>query len=180
MKKSQSLLIQFVLFFIIGFSLFLLIGNFFKYQSELFRTDIIDLSLKLTNSYFSSFAINSIDSCKQCDYVENSIKLEPTTAGYFFETTFSSEGLDVSTAPTHNSFVSSVHNLNESHNMNGKSSSAETITLTCSRTKNELERVLADFKQLGFSCSKYEVFKAIYKGFLIRWLLTLIIRYLPL
>ncbi|GAG85733.1 unnamed protein product, partial [marine sediment metagenome] len=34
------------------------------------------------------------------------------------------------------------------------------------RTKNELERVLADFKQLGFSCSKYEVFKAIYNKLL--------------
>ena len=139
MKKSQSLLIQFVLFFIIGFSLFLLIGNFFKYQSGLFRADIIDLSLKLTNSYFSSFAINSIDSCKQCDSVENSIKLESTTAGYFFEIILSSEGLDVSTAPTHNSFVSSVHNLNESYDMDGKAVSAETITLTFSRTKNELE-----------------------------------------
>jgi len=139
MRKAQSLIIQFVLFFMIGFSLFLFVGNFFKYQSDVFRSDITDLNLKLTNSYLSSFVVNSVDSCKQCDFVQTSIKLENTTVGYFFEAGLSSNGLSVSAMPGYKSFVSSVHNFNKSFSMAGKASSAQAINLTFSRTKNELE-----------------------------------------
>lgn len=139
MKKAQSLIVQFILFFMIGFSLFLVIGNFFRYQSDIFRGDIADLSLKLTNSYLSFLVINSVDTCKQCDYVETSVKFENTTAGYFFDISFSSEGLRVSTFPKYSSFTSSIHNLNKSIRMQGEKFSVETLNLTFSRTKNELE-----------------------------------------
>jgi hypothetical protein len=140
MRKSQSLIIQFVLFFLIGFSLFLTIGNFFRAQSDSFRSGIVEKTLELTDSYLSSIAINSVDTCKQCDFVTTSVKVENTTAGYFLQADASTPtGIAVSTAPDYGIFLSSLHNLNESLTLSGEAYSTEAITLTFNRTKNELE-----------------------------------------
>lgn len=140
MRKSQSLIIQFILFFMIGFSLFLTIGNFFRTQSDSFRVNIVETTIELTDSYLSSIAINSVDTCKQCDFVSTNVKLENTTAGYFIQMDAStSAGIVVSTAPSYEIFLSSLHNLNESLTLTGEAYSAEAITLTFNRTKNELE-----------------------------------------
>lgn len=138
MKKAQSLIIQFILFFLIGFALFVVTGSFFKSQSDMFRSESTEYNIKLTNSYLSSFAVGLIDGCKNCDYASVLIKLENTTAGYFFEESLSKSGLNVSVPNTGKFFISSIHNLNSSTNFSGKSSSAKPITLTFTRTKNEL------------------------------------------
>jgi len=139
MKKAQSLIIQFILFFIIGFGLFLTTGLFFKSQSDMFRADVLSSSLELTNSYLSSAFITLTSTCKQCDFIKISKEIENTTAGYILEfdlVNVQPKGLNVSTE--NDFFFSSVHNLNESFDMTGSSLSAKTIILTFSRTKNEL------------------------------------------
>jgi len=136
--KGQSLVIQFVLFFVIGFSLYLTVGNFFKYQSELFRNDITQESLRLTNSFLTSNMLAALDSCKQCDYVNLTFKIENTTAGYYYDMDFSNSQVNISVPSTGMNFITSGHNLNTSLSLKGKTISSKTLTLTFDRTKNEI------------------------------------------
>ena len=137
--KGQSLVIQFVLFFIIGFSLYLAIGNFFRVQSESFRGEITDESLKLANSYLTSNILVAADSCKMCDYANLTFKIENTTAGYYYFFDLGQPQVNISVIPFANkSFITSGHNLNTSFTLKGNSSSIKTLTLTFNRTKNEI------------------------------------------
>lgn len=134
--KGQSLVIQFVLFFLIGFALFLGIGNFFRLQSDIFKADVASSGLELTNRYLSSIIITA-NSCRGCDFINISTKIQETYAGYYLEMELSKQGLNVSTV--NNNFISSIHNINSSLSPSGKSSSARPITLTLMKSQNKLE-----------------------------------------
>lgn len=134
--KAQYLIVQFVLFFIIGLTIFLAIGNIFKLHSEVVRDDIISSSLKLTNSFISSAVITATASCKQCDFVSINLRTMEKIADYFTEIKLKN-GLNVSTIER--SFFSSIHNINESIIIvPSQASSIKPITLTFDRTKNKL------------------------------------------
>jgi len=122
----------------IGFSIFIGISNFYKSQSEIFRSDVVDLSLDMMNSYISSYIINLVDTCKQCDYVTVGLDVENRTAGYFYKINFTDNKLDITAPFTDKQSLSSVHNIDSSIVSNGEASSAETINLTFNRAKNEL------------------------------------------
>jgi len=139
MRKAQSLIIQFIVFFMMGFSLFIGVGTFFKIQSDMFRDDIVNSTLGLTNSYFSLAAVSAVDSCKQCDYVQYSLKIENSTAEYMLEVGLdSSSGLNVKAVPRGKESSSPFHNFNESFDISGSAPSIRPISLTLNRTKNEL------------------------------------------
>ncbi len=134
--KSQSLIVQFILFFVIGLGIFLSLGNLFKFHSETIRGDVIDYSVKLTNSFISSAIISTVDSCKQCDSISTNMQLEKTIAGFFTEVELKN-GLNISAGGK--TFPSSIHNLNETIGIQpSKASSAKVITLTFDRTNNKL------------------------------------------
>jgi hypothetical protein len=135
--KGQTLVIQFILFFIIGLALFLTVGNFFKLQFDVARSDIINSNLRIVSSYVSSAIINLVDSCKQCEYANVMLGLENKT-GYAVKVQLSSNprGLNISTEDKF--YFSPIHNLNETFDMSGESSSFKTLSLTLNRTKNEL------------------------------------------
>ena len=140
MSKAQSLIIQFIIFFVMGFTLFLTVGTFFKVQSDTFRNDVANYSIGLTGGYISSAAVSAVDTCKQCDYVRYYLKIENTTVGNFLEIGINStEGLTVRLVPGEKIFSSRIYNFNESFNMSGLAASVKPINLTFSRTKNELE-----------------------------------------
>jgi hypothetical protein len=122
---------------VIGLGIFLSLGNLFKFQSEIVRGDVINYSVKLTNSFVSSNIISAVDSCKQCDLVSANIKIEKTVAGFFTEIILKN-GLN--TSIDGQSFSSSIHNLNETikGSISGEASSAKAITLMFDRTKNKL------------------------------------------
>jgi hypothetical protein len=134
--KSQVLITQFIIFFVIGLTIFLAVGNIFRLHSNSGRSDIINSSIKLENSFISSAVITVVSSCKDCDIVSINLKTEESTAGYF--TVISLEnGLNISTIER--SFSTSIHNMNESINIVASSaSSTKPITLTFDRTKNNL------------------------------------------
>jgi hypothetical protein len=120
----------------IGLIIFLSIGNIFKIHSESVRGDLVNYSLKLTNSLISSAAIASAVSCKQCDTVSVNFNTEESIAGYFAEIKLAN-GLNVST--TEKSSFSSIHKMNETiTSMSGTAFSVKPITLTFERTKNKL------------------------------------------
>jgi len=137
-KKSQTLILQFILFFIIGFSVFLIVGNFFRLQSNIFGSDINDYALKLTNSYISGNAILMFD-CKGCDYsfINFSTKMN-TRPDFIFEIKMSRRLLNTSLVLTSKYDISSIHRINESVTFVGKASTSKPLTLTINKTKNEL------------------------------------------
>lgn len=139
MNKGQWLVIQFVLFFLIGLTIFIAIGNIFKIRADIFREDIADSTRKLINTFVSSLIVNSFTSCKECDYSRISIKIENTTAEYFFEIYSNNSGINVVSQPGGKNYLSSVHNLNLTLNFSGQSASAKNIILTLTKTQNKLE-----------------------------------------
>ena len=134
--KGQSLIVQFVMFFVIGFILFLSVGNFFRYQADRSASEIVSDSLRLANTYISSVSISLIDSCKKCDVVTYKIVLSNKTAGSFFEISLQKE-LNVST-PENKFFTSSIHNLNFSTSLSGSAASNKPISLTYKKGNNQL------------------------------------------
>lgn len=123
----------------IGLTIFTSASFFFKYQSDLFRERATDSYRKLLNTYLSSFVITLVNTCKECDFVNVTTKVENTTLDYFYEFQLSNAGLNVSTQPFGKSYLSSIHNLNSSISMSGKSFSIKSITLTFIKNKNKLE-----------------------------------------
>ncbi len=135
--KGQSLVLQFLLFFIIGLALFISISGFFRIQSDIFRQDVAEFNRKLTGSYLSSLAI-SMASCKECDIITSTVKLRNTTASYIFELSLSEKGLKVSSEPDGQKYLAGMHNLNYSLGLTGTSASSYPITLTLDKEKNNL------------------------------------------
>ena len=136
-KKSQSLVIQFILFFVIGFTIFITIGNFFKFQLDIFKSDITEYALKLTNSYMAGNTILML-SCKECDYASMNFSSKLNTRpDYIFEVILEDDLIKTSLILTEMNYISSVHNINELV-FAGKSATSEPLTLTLDKTKNEL------------------------------------------
>jgi hypothetical protein len=121
-------------------SIFLSLGHFFKAQHDIFRKDVANLSRQLTASHLSSLAITLLDHCKQCDRWESRIKLPNQTAGYITHLNLTSEGLKVTSIPTEESWLTTLHGLNHSiAQLEGAAYSVRDITLIYERFKNKLE-----------------------------------------
>ena len=139
MRKGQSLVIQFVLFFIIGFTMFISIGNFFKLQSDGIRIDVGEFSTQLTSSYLNSRIVRMMDSCKECNFGNFSFRIENTSAGYYTLITAGPKWVLTEISPISKSTNSTIHNLLLSVNVKeGFASSAEPITITYNKTRNQL------------------------------------------
>ncbi|MBI2005347.1 MAG: hypothetical protein HYS80_01135 [Candidatus Aenigmarchaeota archaeon] len=135
--KAVSLIIQFVIFFTIGFGFFLLAGNLFKFQSGLVKQDILDASSKLAASQMSASSITAVDSCKSCD--NTTIKINSKTIVGYAPTYQLSNGIILKIEPESKLVQSSMHNLYRSISYgSAEVSSSKTIALTYDRTKNNL------------------------------------------
>jgi len=140
MRKGQSLIIQFLLFFLIGFSIFISVGSFFKYQLDLLRQDIMSSTTNLTSSYISSAVISVVDSCKQCNLVSFTLETYNfSTGGYPVEIGIENSELKVFAGEV--GINSSIHNLNYTLNLLPvkTSISIKPITLTFNRSNYNLE-----------------------------------------
>jgi len=106
-------------------------------RSDIFRGDVAIASLKLTSSYLTSTAVSSVG-CMECDVIESKVNIFNISAGYFTEVVFSSEGIETSTAPKFRTFTSSLHDLNESLQLDGSAPSIITMSLIYDKSRNEL------------------------------------------
>ena len=137
MSKGQSIVIQFLIFFLIGFSIFVSLGSFFSYQSQLLRENILSSGVNLTKSHISSALIVMVDSCKECDFVSLTIKTHNTSAGYPILIKGKNSVLNVS-SPLQ-SLSTRAHNLLDPISATGSSVSDKPIILTFNKTNNTLE-----------------------------------------
>ena len=137
-RKAQTVIVQFVIFFLIGFAIFIGVGTMFRARSDMFRDDTLESALKLADSYVTSTAITSMG-CLKCDRVENRVSIGEVSVGYYKEVRLNGSGILVSTAPPFKEFGSSMHNINFSVQLGGQAPSVKTINLTFSRTQNRIE-----------------------------------------
>ncbi len=135
--RAVSLIMQFVLFFTIGFGFFLLAGNLFRFQSGFIKQDIINASSELAINQISAVSFRAINSCKSCDSV--TIKFDQKPIADYNPTFQLSNGVILRINPENKVVQSSMHNLYYSINYGASEvSSAKTIDLTYDRTKNNL------------------------------------------
>ena len=136
--KGQALIIQFLLFFLIGLSIFTALGNFFRSEQDAFLDVVLNSSIKLVNSYFSSHSLLIFTNCRECDSVVVEIRMKNTTAGHFLGIVFD-RGIEIEGIGSGKTYRSSAHNLNFSVNFTGNSLSFLPISLTYNKSKNYLE-----------------------------------------
>ncbi|MCX6820779.1 MAG: hypothetical protein NT016_02425 [Candidatus Aenigmarchaeota archaeon] len=140
MSSGQSQMIQFIIFFLVGMTLFIGIGNFFRIQSESLQSELSSSAFELMGNYFASAAVASVDACKQCGIVENDLRISDTVFGYYLRLSASGSGLSVATAPPTHSYNTSVNNLNATVTfVQGSAASIQPINLTYDRNQNTLE-----------------------------------------
>ncbi|MBI2545266.1 MAG: hypothetical protein HYW22_01545 [Candidatus Aenigmarchaeota archaeon] len=135
--KAQSQIIQFILFFAIGLTFLTIVGNVFRFQSDIIKSDILDAGSNVTSKYLSAIVIKSVDGCHSCDNISTRIQLN-TIAGYNPDVRLNN-GILLSIEPENKLYQVSAHNLfNSITYSTSKVLSVKPITLTYDKTKNNL------------------------------------------
>jgi len=93
MKKGQSLIIEFIIFFLISFSLFAVISSFFFNQNEFFKERIGDRLIVMINNLVSIHIIRGVN-CKSCDSVNVHEVLPSKIGGYYYRINLTEGGLN--------------------------------------------------------------------------------------
>jgi len=83
MKKGQSLIIEFILFFMVSFSLFAVISAFFFNQNQFFKGRVGDKLADTVNNLVSSHIVKGV-TCKSCTSVEVQEDLPSKIGGYYY------------------------------------------------------------------------------------------------
>jgi hypothetical protein len=137
--KGQSQIIQFMLFFLIGLAIFIIVGNVFKDRLDFYTADVVDANRKLINTHFSGLIVQSMVSCKECDRFNSTTKIANQTAGYASEVGVNDQYLTVLSQPGGLMFQSQAHNMLLSVAAAGGSAlSTRPITLSYSKNQNIL------------------------------------------
>ena len=136
--KSVSLIIQFVIFFSIGLTFFILVGNLFRFQSDVIKNDVLNFGSNLATKQMSAAAVYAIDTCKTCDNTTIRTEVKSIT-NLNPDVSLTTGGVMLSIDAENKQTLSSVHNLYFSVNfVPNKVSSVKPITLTYNKTKNNL------------------------------------------
>mgnify|MGYP001626387405 CR=1 FL=1 len=122
--KAQTQVIQFVLFFLLSFSIFSLILNFFYSSSFSFQDRILAFQREALASYVSSYATYLWENCQYCNYSSFIIPIPSKLSENYHDVYFSNNILYVKSQPLGKDFSSSLHNINESTTFSGFFSSA--------------------------------------------------------
>lgn len=86
----------------------------------------------------SSIALTEAVSCKQCDFINVTVKIQNTTAGNFFEVGMTLNGINTTVPQSQKNVTSTIYNLNSSYNMTGFSASVKPISITFTKSLNYL------------------------------------------
>jgi hypothetical protein len=147
--KGQSTILQYVLFFAIGISLFTTLGNILFSQYHSFNRDLKFSTAMLTNSFISSEIVYLSSQCKQCQQINRTLIFvsDQTSQTLKFQNIFAdfqlrlnNSGLEIKDFMTDIFYLSPIHNLNSTINFtDSKGLLAKQLTLTYNKTKNNLE-----------------------------------------
>ena len=127
MKKGQSFIIEFILFFMISFSLFVTIGYYFYSQNEYFKRRVGSDTAELINDLVSVDILRGL-SCKGCDEVSIKEDIPSRIGGFYFRIELNEKGLNTSLYSGKGfSKQNPLFNLNESFSLSGSTTSENKI-----------------------------------------------------
>jgi len=138
--KAQSVIVEFILFFGIAFSLFSTISYFFHTQSIYFQERIGESTASLINNLVLSNIIKSIE-CKACDSISVSEDVPSKIGGYYYKTELNNIVVNTSLfsgKPYYNQ--TAIFNLNTTFSFSGNSTSEnKIIEIKINNTSKEIE-----------------------------------------
>lgn len=135
--KGQSQIIQFMLFFFVGLSVFLAISGVYKSELDIFGNTVSSKDAQLMNSFVSENFIYE-RSCLSCDTINVTINPQ-NPEGIFLQTVLNSTSLQVVSYPNLQSTYSAMHNtLYSVATAIGQASTGQPIILSFIKTQNML------------------------------------------
>jgi hypothetical protein len=126
--KSQTQVIQFVLFFLISISIFTLLSNYLFSFSQLSQDRLLSSFRELIASYASGFIIYTYTGCKYCNYSNITFGIPYQAFDNFHEINGSENVIYVTSIPLQKQFSTSAHNLNFSISFEGVHSTGSTYS----------------------------------------------------
>ncbi len=93
MKKGQSFIIEFILFFGISFSLFTIISYYFYSQNEFYKEKVGEYTTELVNDLIIIDMIKGVN-CKACNEVSISEEIPSQIGGFYYTIQSNSQGLN--------------------------------------------------------------------------------------
>lgn len=141
MTKGQSVILEFILFFAIVFSLFSTISFFFYNQNNYFQQEIAESTSQLINDLVSSNILKGIE-CKSCSSLIIDEKIPSKIGGQYYKVKLDTNyGINTTLLSSKvYSKQSSVLNLNETFSLSGESSSEnKRIEIQINNINNQVE-----------------------------------------
>jgi hypothetical protein len=110
--KSQTQIIQFILFFVISISIFSLISSYIFSFSQSSQDRLLSSFRELVASYASGFLVNIYTGCKYCNYTSLKYGIPYQSFDNFHEINATNNIIYVRSMPLQKQVFTSVHNLN--------------------------------------------------------------------
>jgi hypothetical protein len=121
MRKGQSFIVEFILFFAISFSLFTTISYYFYNQNIFFKERIGKTTTDLVNDIVTTDIITGTN-CKSCNEVLITQDLPSQIGGSFYRVQISNKGLNTTLYAEEAFFKQTlIFNLNETYTIPGTS-----------------------------------------------------------
>jgi hypothetical protein len=141
MRKGQSLAVEFILFFLISFSLFSTISFFFYNQNLFFKKRVGDASINLVNDIVSTNLVNIL-SCKSCKSAIINDDLQSKVGDFYYNITLTKNGLSTSLITEKTYFKNSnIFNINETFDLSGQTIS-ENKKIEINYTSDNIKKII--------------------------------------
>ncbi len=134
--KAVSLIIQFILFFLMGLTIFLSVGMLFSNQYVIVKEDIVEERIKNVANYFASQVISLYISCIECDYA--SLTINPEDIQHPYKIYLNEDNLTISVLDIGKNYSIKLNNFNQSLIFSGEALSWRPVILTLEKYNNKL------------------------------------------
>lgn len=124
--KSQTQVIQFILFFLISISIFSITSSYLFSFSQSSQDRMLSSFRELVSSYSAGFLIYAYTNCKYCNTSNLTYNIPYQTFDNFHEVNATNNIVYIRSMPLQKEFSTSVHNLNFSTNFFGFHSTGST------------------------------------------------------
>ncbi|MDI6826128.1 MAG: hypothetical protein QMD36_02955 [Candidatus Aenigmarchaeota archaeon] len=125
MRKAQSFIVEFVLFFMISFSLFAAISYLFYSQNIYYKKKVGETTSDLVNDLILTHIIEGIN-CKACDEVMITEEIPSKIGGIFYVVKLNNSVINTTLMTEKTSFKETpIFNLNETLFFSGTSKSED-------------------------------------------------------
>jgi hypothetical protein len=125
MSKAQSFIVEFILFFMISFSLFAAISYYFYNQNIFYKEKVGRNTAELINDIVLTHIIKGVE-CKSCDQVIIAEEIPSKIGGIFYIVKLDKSVINTTLMKEKTSFVEiSIFNLNETLSFSGSSTSED-------------------------------------------------------